>query len=58
MVLVVNPASGSGTGARVIDEVREALPRAEIVELGEGDDYAEAVREAADRRRGARGGRR
>src|SRR4051794_13787342 len=33
VVLVVNPASG-GTGARVVDEVREALPQTEIVELG------------------------
>ena len=49
VVLVINPASGSGTGARVIDEVREALPRAEIVEVGEGDDIAEALRSAAER---------
>ena len=27
VVLVINPASGSGTGARVIDEVRGALPK-------------------------------
>ncbi len=27
VVLVINPASGGGTGARVLDEVREALPR-------------------------------
>ncbi len=33
VVLVINPASGSGTGARVVEEVREALPAAEIVEL-------------------------
>ena len=45
--LVVNPASGSGTGARVIDEVREALPKAEIVELGDDDD----VETVAARRR-------
>jgi undecaprenyl-diphosphatase len=49
VVLVVNPASGSGTGARVIDEVREALPKTEIVELQEGDDYEVALREAAER---------
>jgi undecaprenyl-diphosphatase len=49
VVLVVNPASGSGTGARVIDEVRAALPKAEIVELGESDDVLEALRSAADR---------
>ncbi len=45
----INPASGSGTGARVLDEVREALPLTEIVELGEGDDIAEALRSAAER---------
>jgi undecaprenyl-diphosphatase len=49
VVLVVNPASGVGTGARVIDEVRESLPRAEIVELGEDDDVEEALRKAANR---------
>jgi diacylglycerol kinase family enzyme/membrane-associated phospholipid phosphatase len=49
VVLVINPASGSGTGARVIDEVREALPAAEIVEVGRGDDITEALRSAAGR---------
>ena len=49
VVLVVNPASGVGTSARVIDEVRESLPRAEIVELGEDDDVEEALRKAANR---------
>ncbi|MDF2826692.1 MAG: phosphoesterase [Mycobacterium sp.] len=49
LVLVVNPASGSGTGARVLDEVREALPRAEIVELGSDDDPELVLREAAKR---------
>jgi diacylglycerol kinase family enzyme/membrane-associated phospholipid phosphatase len=49
VVLVVNPASGSGTGARVVEEVREALPKAEIVELGETDDVLEVLRSAADR---------
>jgi undecaprenyl-diphosphatase len=49
VVLVINPASGSGTGARVLDEVREALPSTEIVELGEGDDIAQALRSAAER---------
>ncbi|MDT7732272.1 MAG: hypothetical protein QOK45_2525, partial [Mycobacterium sp.] len=34
VVLVINPRSGSGTGARVLDEFRQALPRAEVVELG------------------------
>lgn len=49
VVLVINPASGSGTGARVVDEVREALPQAEIVELGEGDDLKEVLGDVAGR---------
>ncbi|MFY1621061.1 bifunctional phosphatase PAP2/diacylglycerol kinase family protein [Micromonospora sp. WMMD736] len=49
VVLVINPASGSGTGARVIDEVRNALPRAEIVELSGDDDLHEALVAAAAR---------
>lgn len=49
VVLVVNPASGSGTGARVIDEVRRKLPKAEIVELGTGDAPEEVLRQAAQR---------
>jgi len=49
VVLVVNPASGGGTGARVIEEVRESLPQAEVVELGEDDDVEKVLREAAQR---------
>ncbi len=49
VVLVINPASGSGTGARVVDEVRAALPAAKIVEVGEGDDITMALRDAAER---------
>jgi diacylglycerol kinase family enzyme/membrane-associated phospholipid phosphatase len=49
VVLVINPASGSGTGARVVDEVREALPQAEIVEVDQGDDIVEVMRSAAGR---------
>lgn len=49
VVLVVNPASGSGTGARVLDEVKASLPRAEIVELVESDDVSEVLRSAASR---------
>lgn len=49
VVLVVNPNSGSGTGARILDEVRKALPKAEIVEVGDGDDIEEQLRAAADR---------
>ena len=49
VVVVINPASGSGTGARVLDEVRDALPDAEIVELGEDDNPEEILRDAAGR---------
>ena len=49
VVLVVNPASGGGTGARVVDEVRDSLPRTEIVELNEDDDAEKVLREAANR---------
>lgn len=49
VVLVVNPASGSGTGARVIEEVRNALPRSEIVELTDDDDLEEVLRSVAGR---------
>jgi undecaprenyl-diphosphatase len=49
VVLVVNPASGSGNGARVVDQVRAELPKAEIVELGPDDDPEQALRSAASR---------
>lgn len=49
VVLVINPASGGGTGARVVDEVRSALPAAEVVELDEGADIAAALHDAAQR---------
>ncbi len=49
VVLVINPASGSGTGARVLDEARKALPRMEIVELEKDDDVDEVLRSAAQR---------
>jgi diacylglycerol kinase family enzyme/membrane-associated phospholipid phosphatase len=49
MVLVVNPASGSGTGRRVIAEVRRQLPEAEIVELAKNDSMDGVLRAAAER---------
>ena len=49
VTLVINPASGGGTGARVIDEVRAALPAAEIVELARDDDLETVLRAAAER---------
>ncbi|MFT4088190.1 MAG: phosphatase PAP2 family protein, partial [Gordonia sp. (in: high G+C Gram-positive bacteria)] len=38
LVLLVNPASGDGTGERVLAEVRRKLPAAEIVEIKPDDD--------------------
>lgn len=49
VVLVVNPASGSGTGTRVIDEVKAKLPAAEIVEISKDDDPQALLRDAARR---------
>jgi diacylglycerol kinase family enzyme/membrane-associated phospholipid phosphatase len=49
VVLVVNPASGSGTGARVIGDVRRELPKAEIVELTKDDNITNVLRAAAER---------
>lgn len=49
VVLVINPASGAGAGARVRDAVREALPAAEIVTPAEDDRLEAVLRSAADR---------
>lgn len=49
VVLVINPASGSGTGARVLEAARTALPKMEIVELEKDDDVEEVLRSAAQR---------
>ncbi|OHV03820.1 bifunctional phosphatase PAP2/diacylglycerol kinase family protein [Mycobacterium talmoniae] len=49
VVLVINPAAGSGTGARVIDQVRDELPHAEIVEIDGDDDLEQVLRDAAER---------
>ncbi|OBK09997.1 bifunctional phosphatase PAP2/diacylglycerol kinase family protein [Mycobacterium asiaticum] len=49
VILVVNPAAGSGTGARVADEVRTELPAMEIVELDPEQDPLPVLREAAER---------
>ena len=49
VVLVINAAAGSGTAARVIDEVRQALPEVELVELTGDDDIEAELRSAAER---------
>ncbi|MEN3315086.1 MAG: hypothetical protein V7605_1320 [Acidimicrobiaceae bacterium] len=47
LVIVVNPSAGSS--AQVADELRQALPDAEVVELAEGDDLPDALSSAAQR---------
>lgn len=49
VITVVNPLAGEGTGAEVIDEVRRLLPRAEVIQLAAGDDFAAVLAEAAGR---------
>ncbi|MDR2280841.1 MAG: phosphatase PAP2 family protein, partial [Gordonia sp. (in: high G+C Gram-positive bacteria)] len=49
LVVVLNPASGDGTGARVAEEIRRTLPAAEIVELTEDSDLADVAADAASR---------
>ncbi|MGA9360768.1 MAG: diacylglycerol kinase family protein [Mycobacterium sp.] len=49
VVLVVNPAAGSGTGERVIGQVHRELPKAEIVTLAAYDDIQAVLRAAAQR---------
>ncbi|MBA2415167.1 MAG: phosphatase PAP2 family protein [Geodermatophilaceae bacterium] len=48
LVITVNPRSGP-EDVNPADELRELLPRAEVIELGENDDMAELLAAAADR---------
>ncbi|QRY61812.1 phosphatase PAP2 family protein [Gordonia sp. PDNC005] len=47
LVVVLNPASGDGTGSRVAAEIRRTLPEAEIVELAEDSDLDAVTADAA-----------
>ncbi|WP_220093440.1 diacylglycerol kinase family protein [Flexivirga caeni] len=47
VVLVVNPASHSGEGERVLATVREQLPATQIVELTKDSDVEAVMRESA-----------
>lgn len=49
VVLVVNPASHSGQGRRVLQRVQRRLPDIEVVELKRGDDVAAVMAAAAAR---------
>jgi diacylglycerol kinase family enzyme len=57
VVVVLNPRSGDGR-QKVLDDLVDALPDAEILELSIGDDVAEVFRSAAERAEilGAAGG--
>ena len=48
VVLVVNPASGGGAGAKIAEQVRSELPAVEVVEVSP-DDVDAALRSAAQR---------
>jgi undecaprenyl-diphosphatase len=48
-VAVINPNSGRGDGQGIVDAMQEALPDAEVVELGEDDDVADVMSKAAAR---------
>jgi undecaprenyl-diphosphatase len=47
VVMVINTASGGGTGRRVADVVARRLPAARIVTLDEGDDLTAVLADAA-----------
>lgn len=49
VVVVVNPAAGSGTGERVIAQIRRELPKAEIIQLAATDNIETVLRVAAKR---------
>ncbi|WP_431309135.1 bifunctional phosphatase PAP2/diacylglycerol kinase family protein [Gordonia prachuapensis] len=49
VVVIANPASGSGDAGRMLGEVRSLLPEAEIVELDRDEDIPTVMREASTR---------
>ncbi|HEX8079037.1 MAG TPA: phosphatase PAP2 family protein [Jatrophihabitans sp.] len=49
VVIVVSLLSGGGGNTGVAEALRESLPEAEVVELGETDDVVESMRAAAAR---------
>ncbi len=49
LVIVVNPSAGSG--GKVADELRQALPEADVVELEDPSDLPDALADAAERGR-------
>jgi undecaprenyl-diphosphatase len=54
--IVVNPTAGPAWSAAATDELRAALPAADIVELEDGDDLVELLRDPAWTVIGAAGG--
>ncbi|MGW5456017.1 diacylglycerol kinase family protein [Nocardia sp. NPDC003979] len=49
LVVVLNPASGDGTGGRVAQQIRKELPKAEIIELVKDCDIEAVAAQAARR---------
>ncbi len=47
LVVVVNPGSGSGSASELVDELREALPGADVRECSEADDLEAVLTQAA-----------
>jgi undecaprenyl-diphosphatase len=54
--IVVNPTAGPAWSSAATDELRAALPRADVVELHEGDDLCELLRDPRFSVIGAAGG--
>jgi diacylglycerol kinase family enzyme len=48
LVLVVNPGAGPELGHAALDEIRDRLPRARIVDIGEGQELGTVLAEAAE----------
>ena len=49
LTVVVNPSAGSSFGGSPTEVLREELPRATVVELGEGSDLEEELKKAISR---------
>ncbi len=49
LVIVANPASGSGRGGEVIEEIEQKLPKAEVIRLEKDDDVEDVLDKAAAR---------
>jgi undecaprenyl-diphosphatase len=48
VVIVINVGAGSAESDSTAEQLRDRLPRADIIELGDDDDVGDALRKAAD----------